>query len=573
MFKLHYRLVKLILIAVTTSLIIVSCNEIDGYINGNSNNADSQQKEIDEVVEIQNNAGTLIENLFSSGADTVMVKDSLASFFLNDNSVKNVWINSQGIAVEYENGIRGGVFLSPANNEKGIGGLMDSSILGKNGKNSSKEIVPLVSPPEALFIGAGNAEFQEDITIVQSSNPNLEKINVSQFNTKYDTDAGLMEYKNLSNYGIVHLSGHGYAWPVDPDKPDFKEVYLLTGLEVSNTDIITNKYTLDQAKEDMLVVLYSYKKGTNKYKKSRIWISPKFISDNNKFTEDSTSVYGSFCYSFCGGWPGEMVNSAKAEIYVGYDWSISASIDATFVNYYYSWVCDISKAEAQSAGDWYDKLVSVGLNSYINSKNHKVGIKYEGNSAFKFWKEGEILEYSKARIAYGLIWKYDNYCPPATGIPDPVWSDHGASHDLIDLTLNKSGNAYSGSWISHTSYYPGYILTGSITFSLRDNEHTWSPDGQVQTNVATSVEYEIKWEPDAQLAPAMAFGWEITMTDVEFKMFQNGRREFWARGMETCNKVLFKYYETCSPYENGDLRRMSSFDCNENTYVCVSVGN
>lgn len=82
------KTLKYIIYLFSVAVLLGGCDEVENYIDAyNPDDVQVQQEEINDVVDIQNNAGEIINNLFTSGADTLSVKDSIASFFIQNNSV------------------------------------------------------------------------------------------------------------------------------------------------------------------------------------------------------------------------------------------------------------------------------------------------------------------------------------------------------------------------------------------------------------------------------------------------------------------------------------------------------
>lgn len=559
--------IKLFVLISTFLIVLSSCDIIDlitDEFKGNDDELDTPQMEINDVIDIQNNAGSIIDNLFSTGLDTVAVKDSLASFFRNDDSVENVWVNPEGVAVEYKNGLRGGIFFSPfTNSNAGKLNTKESKTKEKQIK-LDKDVVPLISPKKTILLDSSYEEFQGQHTVFGDSNADLEKIKLDGLIQKKDNDAKLSEYKNLSRYGIVHFLGHGWAWPVEPDKTGFSEVYLLTGEEVTDSDIVNNKYTGDEAKKVLLVGLYCYSKDNIEYKQNRVWISPQFISDNNTFNNDSTAVYGGFCYSYEGGWPNEIVNSAKAEVYVGYTWSVAVEEDAKWARVYYDDLCGTQMDNPMSVYDWYHALEMINDQdsyiSYTNKKGHEVAVNYYGNKDFQFWKEDEpeILEFNKVCISYNLETDWSH-------TTDYVWQEWGFCFSPIQLNLSKSGNTYSGSYTGHSSWNPGSAYSGSITFTLKDDENTITSNGQ--TNTANSVEFTFKNADDSSV---QWYELTITMTDVEYSVNNDGDIGLFITGSETCNHISFQSNNVDT---FGTNTYTEDFKCRDNSKLTIGFSN
>ena len=94
--------------------LLSGCDIVDTIFGSGDDNTDlsiQQEQALTTVLTLQEDASDIMENLFPSWLDTLSVIDSLANFFLSDTSIQNVWPDSEGVAVDYNSGISGGIFI------------------------------------------------------------------------------------------------------------------------------------------------------------------------------------------------------------------------------------------------------------------------------------------------------------------------------------------------------------------------------------------------------------------------------------------------------------------------------
>jgi len=148
---------------------------------------------------------------------------------------------------------------------------------------------------------------------------------------------------------------------------------------------------------------------------------------------------------------------------------------------------------------------------------------------------------------------------------DFVWQEWSFCYSPIVLELTRSGKTYSGSFQGHSSWNPGSAYSGSITFTLRDDENTETLNGQ--TNIASSVEFTFENSSDG--APNR-FDYIITMTDVEYNIRNNGDFGFYIGGIETCDHITF---EANSVNSQGTLSFVVDYRCQYDSRMGIGFYN
>jgi hypothetical protein len=296
-------------------------------------------KKIDSLITTQSDYSDTLNVLFTH-LDSTVAKDSLVKILLADPNVQTAQTSSQGIAIQYTNGMRGGVFL----NSEDLGGPVppeDSPKLGKNlGGNPGLGHKP--SSKKTIFLNPSYWERQEYADpLTATADAGFAKIGFDAFEKYVNDQCTIDKFTALEGYGVVHIYSHGWAWP---NKNAIQEVYLLTGEAYSSASPTLEKY-LDEVQSGKILM-------GDYHNAIYYWISPSFFAAHNNFSDDTTLVYGGFCYSELGGWRDTLIQVAKAGGYVGFDWHVWTSWNALWARSMYQQLCDTSKASSMNLGDW-----------------------------------------------------------------------------------------------------------------------------------------------------------------------------------------------------------------------------
>ncbi len=326
------------------------------------------------VIDFQKEAGTKYET-WSKTMDSLEAIKKLQQFFQADTMVTSATIGSQGIAVQYSNGMRGGIFLNP---EDKAGTQSPALKPLQKASATSSGTASLVNNKKVILLNPSYWERSEYtdpmVSNYQQRLPQPEFV----LQTIYkNTEASVDRFTELSGYGIVHIYSHGWAWP---KKDDIQEVYLKTG-EVANL-VTSAKYWKDIVNGDVAAV---HTFAGAKIKENVYFLSPKFIETYNDFSKDSVLFYGGFCYSFLGSWS-RLYKKFADGCYFGFTWSVYTSKNAGWATSLIDSLCDTSTNEAYTSSKWWGGISPA--KSYYNEKDKVwVYIVYAGDPSLSLWKE------------------------------------------------------------------------------------------------------------------------------------------------------------------------------------------
>jgi hypothetical protein len=366
------------LVALAMCLLGFGCSKKDSTPTDPSDDHQKELQKIEEIATTQTTLGTTLNALLIQ-MDTTAAKDSLVKLFVADTAnVESATAGSQGVLVQYKNGMRGGVLLNPED----LGEPLPPDDLPKLGGASSDDPGPGHKPSskKTIFLNPSYWERQAYADpLTATADAGFAKIGFNAFEKYVNDQCTIDKFTSLEGYGVVHIYSHGWAWP---NKNNIQEVYLLTGEAASPAT--TGKYLWDIQHGKILLGAYH---GANRY-----FISPSFFARHNNFVDDTTLVYCGFCYSLNGGWQDTLTQIAKAGAVVGFDWHVLTSWNALWARSMYLQLCDTSKASSMNLGDWRTTGSIVSNNYWDDEVGDKrwVSVWNRGYSDLVLWRAFKI---------------------------------------------------------------------------------------------------------------------------------------------------------------------------------------
>jgi hypothetical protein len=336
-------------------------------------------KKIDSLLTTQSDYSDTLNVLFTH-LDSTAAKDSLVKILLADPNVQTAQSNSQGIAIQYTNGMRGGVFLDPED----LGEPVPPDDLPKLGKHLGGDPGPGHKPSskKTIFLNPSYWERQAWADpLTATADAGFAKIGFNAFEKYVNDQCTIDKFTSLEGYGVVHIYSHGWAWP---NKNAIQEVYLLTGEAYTSGSPTLEKYIAEIQSGKILMGDYNHL--------TYYWLSPSFFAAHNNFSDDTTLFYGGFCYSYLGGWKDTITQIAKAGAYVGFDWHVLTSWNALWARSMYQQLCDTSKAGSMNLGDWRTTGSIVSNNYWDNEPDCQkwVSVWNYGYSDLVLWRALKI---------------------------------------------------------------------------------------------------------------------------------------------------------------------------------------
>ncbi|NHZ84864.1 MAG: hypothetical protein GWP19_03170 [Planctomycetia bacterium] len=443
-----------IIIIIASIILFNSCDIIDeimGAGKDNSNLTPQQEQALTTVTTIQDNASDIMDNLFTSGMDTLDVIDSLANFFLADTSIQNVWPDSEGVAVEYKSGISGGIFIGRFLPDTVSGAPPDTFIIDNSYRNLARQVTENVvySPQlkKSIYFDGAYDQFKNyNDKIITAANNGFSKVGIEPFVKYLNKDANIDVLSTLDEYGIIYLTGHGWYYT----KSQFgklHETYLLTGEKAVINKTYGNLWD-DILLKNIIIVKYD--------KENRYWVSPKFVADRNDFHNNKVFIYDGICNSLRGTWSDELVYNAGASVLVGYDWPIYPKFESSWVAKMFDQMCDTSQTNPKTISNCIDDIIhdkSFGIRGWYTHgiQNHKlkyIYLKYRGDKDYTFWED--------SLRGIGVEVYLDNVTYKSCTNNDSCWN----TDDLWESNYFQSGifvGDGGGSWSLNDNIFMGTL--------------------------------------------------------------------------------------------------------------------
>ena len=568
--KKHQMRKRDLFIAMTMCLVLFfGCEDFNSLFDPVKNILESKEgKAVNLVLKTQDEASVFKDELFSLGMDTLAVIDSLYNFLLGNKNVETVEVDSQGVAIDYKNGISGGVYFGvfPQVVVEGVpdaSNLIDQIIDDSENKSIkvSKEINPTVKNTRTIYYDGAYSQFTligDDI--MKAANEGFSKVGLNAFDVFLDEKATIDVLETLDQYGVIHLAGHGFYRKKTLGLQEGKRAYLLTG-ELVDLEKATGKYYNDILDKKIIFVNYQGK--------TFFAVSPKYVSDKNTFPEEEVFMYVGFCNGGRGFWKTEMVKNNGVSVVVGYSAAVIANWEAEWAIMMYNKMCDINLEKPISIIDCLSEIVNSNVGKYYSSTEGKyVFMKMQGDRYFTFWEPEMVFD--KSILSYRLELQWDALC--GGGSTGGTFVDgHGVGHDEIKAKLIKRGNSFFAHWNDPIWYDSTLTYYGSIEFSLENDENTYDERG-FETNIANNIVFSLNMGPVGR--SNRDFGWDVTILKAEYRIYNNKEIRFNIKGENTCDLVNIKYRSLGCIDEITYIKASTTgSNCDEDSFVAISMQN
>ncbi|HKK64155.1 MAG TPA: hypothetical protein VJ951_16435 [Bacteroidales bacterium] len=505
-------------------------------------------------METQAEASVLKNKLFSSGLDTLEVIDSLHVFFDVQKNVLAVESDSQGVAVDYENGVSGAIFFGVFNYETKDG---DGKYEYKSAKSNQSDlknsevndvIYPTFKNPRTIYFDGAYSQkdFKENNDKVLSvAEESFSKVGLNAFESFFDDDATVDVLKTLQDYGLVHITGHGYYRSKNIGVNKAKLTYLLTG-ELATVEKTFNKHFDDILEKNIIIVTYH---GENRYA-----VSPEFISKYNQFPDEGVFVYLGICNGRRGNWDRELVNNNGVETSVGYIRPVVQSKESYWVSEMYRKMCNTSLDEPLTIYECGYELFKERKYYIDLDHNHNtvfVGIKPYGNPDFVFWEPAAKISKVWMGIQNMEI-KYEAECIERP-LPDNQQLSHTIDQFIESANLVKTDNGYVLTW-QDVPYWnvdeTHTVMSGLLEFRLRNEEMTQVVGKNYAENIAEDVHLEMHWR---SIGPS-DLGWDYMYlgqtSEAVYREYEFANEiRLFVDGEETCNNSFYYHNQECRDSE------------------------
>ena len=364
------------LIALFFAFVIVlawqGCNQDEDDPSGSWTDEDQQSYET--LINLQEEGGLNLATYLMT-QDTADALASLAQWFLTDPSVEWAEPGSQGVMVQYKNGLRGGILLDGEDTTFTTDKRTPyTDEINQNEKNISS----IPNKKEGAFINPHYIEREmQSLLISNVYNAHAHKV-LDNLTTYTDIACKLDVFADLDKYGYIHIYSHGIAWP---KKKALVEVYLMTGERP--TAQVSEKYGELLKSGDIITVYF------NEIDRTVYCISPEFIKHYNDFSKDTVLFYGGFCYSFQGHWP-DLYGRFADGAYFGHTWSVRTGRNAEWAKSLFRKMADVAAPTPWTTEKWLTGTPELPK-EYFNAVDQKwVRVQYTGNAELALWEKAEV---------------------------------------------------------------------------------------------------------------------------------------------------------------------------------------
>ncbi|MBU2624575.1 MAG: IPT/TIG domain-containing protein [candidate division Zixibacteria bacterium] len=376
---MRFRIKQAVLIGVVTLVVIWGCSE---KVSEPPEDTSNREVTLQRILDFQTEMGSLLHSLLDQ-MDTVLAKQLVLTAILKEPSlVAKAVINSQGIAIEYTSGHIGGIMIDAedmANAHEQSGARKESiSTISLETRD-----MPLSRKSAFLCpIYSDRKDFAD--AVISAANENLWKAGFDEFELYLDDNCGLDRFADIEGYGVVHIYSHSFAWPA---KDRIENIFLMTG---DTASLELDQIYADELSSAKICLIYIPGKGNT------IFVSPRFISSHNDFSNDLSIIYLGFGYGFLGKWPLEMRYNAKAGAIISYDWRVFAERNRDWACGFYEVMTDTSRFKDMSIKDWYESIETRYLDSLetLPPLPRWTAIRYHGISDLSFWKALRLISVS-----------------------------------------------------------------------------------------------------------------------------------------------------------------------------------
>jgi hypothetical protein len=310
-------------------------------------------------------------NDFLATQDTAAARESLAAWFTSSEEVEWAKVSSQGVTVQYKNGICGG-FIDDFQRRDGGDTLLQRAIAADPVYSGHLKNLP--SHKKAVILAAFYDSWAHSVDVQKANwQGQLAADGFAPVEELRNSQVTLDKYAALTEYGIIDFNTHGVLWP---DQFNTEEILLLTH-ESKNIET-TRKYWEDM--EQGKVATFSTPNFETLY-----GIKPEFITEHNDFKNDTVMFWGGFCYSYLGHWP-EIINDCAAGAYFGVNWIFQSDWAAYWATHLITSLSDHALAAPMNVEYWMTSTPSIHKDYWMESEKKTVKLDYTGYGGLTLWK-------------------------------------------------------------------------------------------------------------------------------------------------------------------------------------------
>jgi hypothetical protein len=329
-----------------------------------------------KMLNLQDSLGQMLFDQLQQ-VDTSTALNSTRSLVLTVNDlVQAANINSQGIAIEYRNSMRGGIMIDA------LDGYPIMPVDTPELEDSSQRYKATEMRPgslKSLFL-CPIYRVRKEIadSLLRSAYADFSATGYQQFTKRLADLCDLKRFNEIEGYGIIHIYSYCFAWP---NTTLSEEVYLMSGQSIEQ---IETEYQTS-LEDKSLAVIYVPGRG-NTY-----FLAPSYFNPEIDLSTESPLVYLGFGNSFNTGWKNRFVYDFNAGALVGFDGPLGADQNLAWSVGMYDILGDTSQPQSITISEWYNSIDHY----YQYGSDHITNILFEGAKNLVIWSRIRINELSR----------------------------------------------------------------------------------------------------------------------------------------------------------------------------------
>jgi hypothetical protein len=309
--------------------------------------------------------------------DTTAALNSTRRLLLEaEDLVDSVYVNSQGIAIKFKTGIRGGIMIDALD---GLPLVPESVYANASPAPEPKAMETRPGSLRALLLCPIYLERREIVdSLIMTMGSDLARAGYGTFIKRLGNICKISHFNDLGGFGIIHIYSHGFVWP---DDELHEEVYVMSS---ESAEKLNRDYE-EELLDGRLAPIYIPGRG-NIY-----FIGSSYISTQNNFENYSPLVYFSFRNGINSNWTEKFYTKLNAGACVGPDGPLKADQNLEWSTGMYAALTDTSEELTTTLSEWYNSIDA----EYDYDDDIITRIDYTGPDDFIIWKRVHIDNLSR----------------------------------------------------------------------------------------------------------------------------------------------------------------------------------
>ncbi len=285
--------------------------------------------------------------------------------------VDTAYVNSQGIAIEFKTGMRGGIMIDALD---GLPLVPEDAPTNASPSPEPKVVEIRPGSLRALLLCPIYLERREIVdSLIESMGSDLARSGYGTFIKRLGKICTINHFNDLEGFGIIHIYSHGFVWPEDESH---EEVYIMSS---ESAEKLIRDYE-DELLDGKLAPICIPGRG-NIY-----FIGSSYISAQNNIEDFTPLVYFSFRNGINSNWTEKFYTELNAGACVGVDGPLKADQNLGWSSGMYAALTDTSEEITTTLSEWRNSIDA----EYDYDEDIITRIDYAGPDDFIIWKRVHI---------------------------------------------------------------------------------------------------------------------------------------------------------------------------------------